>query len=136
MPLPLPKLLNFSRELETWLLLQVFMTIGESKRVQDSKIDVTIGPYETYEDSLFGYKELQEFHAIMEEAKVEEAVESPSREILTIQVIGDKQDAVALLQKYGQITKPLQLGLDKLEKIQLSVDITFSFPIADEILKN
>lgn len=24
--------------------------------VQDSKIDVTIGPYETYEDTLFGYK--------------------------------------------------------------------------------
>lgn len=26
--------------------------------MQDSKIDVTIGPYETYEDTLFGYKVL------------------------------------------------------------------------------
>lgn len=24
--------------------------------MQDSKLDVTIGPYETYEDKLFGYK--------------------------------------------------------------------------------
>jgi len=24
--------------------------------LQDSKLDVTIGPYETYEDKLFGYK--------------------------------------------------------------------------------
>ncbi|CAL1399937.1 unnamed protein product [Linum trigynum] len=68
--------------------------------------------------------------------KVEEAVESLSKEILTIQAKGNKQGAIALLQKYGQITKPLQLGLDKLEKIQVSVDIALSFPIADETLKN
>ncbi|CAN0920328.1 Nudix hydrolase 3 [Linum grandiflorum] len=66
--------------------------------------------------------------------KVEEAVESLSREILTIQAKGDKQAATALLQKYGQMTPPLQLGLDKLEKIQVSVDIAPSFPMADEIL--
>ncbi|CAN0919857.1 Nudix hydrolase 3, partial [Linum grandiflorum] len=50
--------------------------------------------------------------------KVEEAVESLSREIMTIQTKGDKQAAIALLQKYGQMTPPLKLGLDKLEKIQ------------------
>ncbi|CAI0473948.1 unnamed protein product [Linum tenue] len=68
--------------------------------------------------------------------KVEEAVESLSREILTIQAKGNKQGAIALLQKYGQITEPLQLGLDKLEKIKVSVDIALSFPIADKIMKN
>jgi hypothetical protein len=30
--------------------------IGILFSMQDSKLDVTIGPYETYEDKLFGYK--------------------------------------------------------------------------------
>lgn len=29
--------------------------------MQDSKLDITIGPYETYEDKLFGYKVLGKY---------------------------------------------------------------------------
>jgi hypothetical protein len=32
--------------------------------MQDSKLDVTIGPYETYEDKLFGYKVIIENQAL------------------------------------------------------------------------
>ncbi|CAH9095172.1 unnamed protein product [Cuscuta europaea] len=66
--------------------------------------------------------------------KVESAVESLSREILTIQARGDKDGARMLLQKYGVMTPPLQSALDKLEMIQVPVDIVPEFPIADQIL--
>ena len=32
--------------------------------MQDSKLDITIGPYETYEDKLFGYKVITENQAL------------------------------------------------------------------------
>ncbi|KAK9280933.1 hypothetical protein L1049_003824 [Liquidambar formosana] len=66
--------------------------------------------------------------------KVEGAVESLSREILTIQATGDKNAAKLLLQKYCEITQPLRVALEKLEKIQVPVDIAPIFPIADNIL--
>nr|KJB68970.1 hypothetical protein B456_011G001100 [Gossypium raimondii] len=49
--------------------------------------------------------------------KVEEAVESLSRTILTIQAKGDKEGASLLLQKYCTMTKPLKVALQKLESI-------------------
>ncbi|KAA8540570.1 hypothetical protein F0562_024511 [Nyssa sinensis] len=67
-------------------------------------------------------------------AKVESAVESLSREILTIQAKGDKDSAGMLLQKYCKMTQPLKVALEKLEKIQVPVDIAPEFPIADKIL--
>lgn len=66
--------------------------------------------------------------------KVEGVVESLSREILTIQAKGDKNAAGALLQKYCTMTQPLKVALEKLEKIQVPVDIAPTFPIADKIL--
>ncbi|XP_050234654.1 nudix hydrolase 3-like isoform X2 [Mercurialis annua] len=66
-------------------------------------------------------------------AKVEGAVESLSREILTIQAKGDKAAARLLLQKYCVMTEPLKLALNKLEAVQVPVDIVPTFPIADEI---
>eukprot|EP00257_Ricinus_communis_P013454 XP_015570885.1 nudix hydrolase 3 [Ricinus communis] len=66
--------------------------------------------------------------------KVEEAVESLSREILTIQAKGEKAAANLLLQKYCKMTEPLKLALDKLEAVQVPVDIVPTFPIADEIV--
>lgn len=51
--------------------------------------------------------------------KTESAVESLSREILTIQAKGDKAAAASLLQKYGVISEPLKLALQKLEKVQV-----------------
>ncbi|KAI4334704.1 hypothetical protein L6164_013418 [Bauhinia variegata] len=68
-------------------------------------------------------------------SKVEGAVESLSREILTIQAKGDKEAAGLLLQKYGVITKPLEVALRKLQDVQVPVDIAPSFPIAEEMLK-
>ncbi|XP_031279456.1 nudix hydrolase 3 [Pistacia vera] len=68
-------------------------------------------------------------------AKVEGAVESLSREILTIQARGDKEAASLLLQKYCKMTKPLMVALQKLEDIQVPVDIAPTFPIANELLK-
>ncbi|PKI38139.1 hypothetical protein CRG98_041462 [Punica granatum] len=50
--------------------------------------------------------------------KVEGAVESLSREILTIQARGDKAAARRLLEKYGTMTPPLRAALQKLEMIQ------------------
>jgi hypothetical protein len=38
--------------------------IGILFSMQDSKLDVTIGPYETYEDKLFGYKVIIENKAL------------------------------------------------------------------------
>ena len=51
--------------------------------------------------------------------KVEDAVESLSREILTIQAKGDKAAASLLLQKYSQLTQPLEIALRKLESVQV-----------------
>ncbi|XP_043711165.1 nudix hydrolase 3-like [Telopea speciosissima] len=67
--------------------------------------------------------------------KVEGAVESLSRKILTIQAKGDKEAARSLLQEYGKMTEPLQLAMEKLEKIQVPVDIAPIFRIADQILE-
>ncbi|GMH14131.1 hypothetical protein Nepgr_015972 [Nepenthes gracilis] len=66
--------------------------------------------------------------------KIEDAVEKLSREILTIQATGDKTAAKALLQKHCKISHPLQVALDKLETIQVPVDIAPTFPIAVEIM--
>ncbi|KAK6129819.1 hypothetical protein DH2020_036405 [Rehmannia glutinosa] len=94
-------------------------------------------------------QELQELHSALEEAKadivglwalrflvnkVEDAVESLSREILTIQGKGDKGAANSLLLKHCVMTPPLKSALDKLEMIKVPVDILPDFPIADEIL--
>ncbi|KAK4583656.1 hypothetical protein RGQ29_021685 [Quercus rubra] len=68
-------------------------------------------------------------------SRVEGAVESLSREILTIQAKGDKEAANLLLQKYGKMTQPLKIALQKLEKIQVPVDIAPIFPIANNILE-
>ncbi|XP_048432699.1 LOW QUALITY PROTEIN: nudix hydrolase 3 [Pyrus x bretschneideri] len=51
--------------------------------------------------------------------KVEGAVETLSRAILTIQAKGDKEAANVLLQKHGILTDPLKVALQKLEKIQI-----------------
>ncbi|KAK6129885.1 hypothetical protein DH2020_036356 [Rehmannia glutinosa] len=66
--------------------------------------------------------------------KVEDAVESLSREILTIQGKGDKGAANSLLLKHCVMTQQLKSALDKLEMIKVPVDILPDFPIADEIL--
>lgn len=68
-------------------------------------------------------------------SKVDVEVESLSREILTIQAKGDKKAAKALLDKYCKMSRPLKVALEKLEKIQVPVDIAPTFPIADEILQ-
>ncbi|KAK7845611.1 nudix hydrolase 3, partial [Quercus suber] len=68
-------------------------------------------------------------------SRVEGAVESLSREILTIQAKGDKEAAYLLLQKYGKMTQPLKIALQKLEKIQVPVDIVPIFPFANKILE-
>ncbi|XP_019156584.1 PREDICTED: nudix hydrolase 3-like [Ipomoea nil] len=67
--------------------------------------------------------------------KVEDVVESLSREILTVQARGDKDGAQMLLKKYGVMTPPLQCALQKLETIQVPVDIVPEFPVADQILR-
>ncbi|XP_059641061.1 nudix hydrolase 3 isoform X2 [Cornus florida] len=67
-------------------------------------------------------------------AKVEGVVESLSREILTIQAKGDKDAAKRLLDEYCKLTRPLKVALEKLEKIQVPVDIAPEFPTADKIL--
>ncbi|KAF6151242.1 hypothetical protein GIB67_002941 [Kingdonia uniflora] len=51
--------------------------------------------------------------------EVEEAVESLSREILTIQAKGDKAAAKLLLEEYGKMTEPMRAALDRLEIIQV-----------------
>ena len=51
--------------------------------------------------------------------KIEGAVESLSREILTIQAKGDKEAAGLLLQKYSVMTEPLKIALKKLENVQV-----------------
>lgn len=52
--------------------------------------------------------------------KVEGAVESLSREILTIQAKGDKAAAKLLLLEYAKLTTPLDVSLKKLGSIQVS----------------
>ncbi|KAJ0984916.1 hypothetical protein J5N97_003272 [Dioscorea zingiberensis] len=65
--------------------------------------------------------------------KVEGAVESLSREILTIQAKGDKASAKSLLLEYGKMTKPLDTALKKLEKIQVPVDIFPIFSVVEQV---
>ncbi|CAN1814487.1 Nudix hydrolase 3 [Linum perenne] len=67
--------------------------------------------------------------------KVDEAVKSLSSEILTIQAKGDKNAASLLLEKYCEMTPALKLALQKLESIQVPVDIAPTFPVAAELLK-
>ncbi|GLT38246.1 hypothetical protein SLA2020_125070 [Shorea laevis] len=67
--------------------------------------------------------------------KVEEAVESLSRKILTIQAQGDKEAAGLLLQKYSVITTPLKVALYKLEGTQVPVDIAPTFPVAQKLFE-
>ncbi|KAK1323065.1 Nudix hydrolase 3 [Acorus calamus] len=79
--------------------------------------------------------ELQELHSALEEAKadivglwalkflinqVEGAVESLSREILTIQAKGDKAAAKSLLDEYAKMTEPLADALGKLERVEMN----------------
>ncbi|XXG58541.1 hypothetical protein AAC387_Pa04g0831 [Persea americana] len=66
--------------------------------------------------------------------KVEGAVESLSREILTIQAKGDKAAAKLLLQEYGKMTSPLLVAMEKLEKVQVPVDIAPVFGTIDKLL--
>ncbi|XP_030551247.1 nudix hydrolase 3 isoform X1 [Rhodamnia argentea] len=65
--------------------------------------------------------------------KVEDAVESLSREILTIQAKGDKPTARSLMDRYCKMTDPLKAALQRLENNQVPVDIVPMFPIADLI---
>lgn len=66
--------------------------------------------------------------------KVKDAVESLSREILTIQATGNKSAASSLLEKYCEFSDPLVIALDKLEGLKVPVDIAPSFIVAEEIL--
>nr|KYP46873.1 Nudix hydrolase 3 [Cajanus cajan] len=50
---------------------------------------------------------------------IERAVESLSKEILTIQAKGDKEAAGLLLHKYCVMTEPPKIALKKLENIQV-----------------
>ncbi|URE45021.1 Peptidase family M49 [Musa troglodytarum] len=67
--------------------------------------------------------------------KVEGAVENLSREILTIQAKGDKPAAMSLLQRYAKMTQPLRIALEKLERVQVPVDIAPIFSVADKLLE-
>ncbi|XP_042468282.1 nudix hydrolase 3 isoform X2 [Zingiber officinale] len=66
--------------------------------------------------------------------KVEEAVESLSKEILTIQARGDKVAAMLFLENYAKMSQPLATALEKLEKIQVPVDIAPIFSVAERLL--
>ncbi|XP_074568606.1 nudix hydrolase 3 [Curcuma longa] len=66
--------------------------------------------------------------------KVEEAVESLSKEILTIQARGDKVAAMSFLENYAKMSQPLTTALEKLEKIQVPVDIAPIFSVAERLL--
>ncbi|KAG8072724.1 hypothetical protein GUJ93_ZPchr0006g41551 [Zizania palustris] len=68
--------------------------------------------------------------------KVEDAVESLSREILTIQANGDKPSAQSLLQSRANLTEPLRVALDKIEHMQVPVDIAPIFVTANKLLAN
>lgn len=67
--------------------------------------------------------------------KVEGAVESLSREILTIQAKGDKVAAKSLLDKYGKMSQPLRCAMEKLEKVQVPVDIVPVFGTVNKLLE-
>ncbi|XP_010539549.1 PREDICTED: nudix hydrolase 3 [Tarenaya hassleriana] len=85
-----------------------------------------------YEKGAFVFHQDQTFS--VDFAKVEGAVESLSREILTIQARGDKNAALALLEKYCTMTEPLKAALDKLESVKVPVDIAPTFPIAESLM--
>ncbi|KAL0371988.1 UNVERIFIED_CONTAM: Nudix hydrolase 3 [Sesamum calycinum] len=65
--------------------------------------------------------------------KVENGVESLSREILTVLGRGDKAAAKSLLDKYSVIPQPLEDALKKLEMLQVPADIAPAFPIWPEM---
>ncbi|KAL6530831.1 Nudix hydrolase 3 [Orobanche gracilis] len=67
--------------------------------------------------------------------KVEDAVESLSREILTIQGKGDKGAAKSLMSNHCVMTQQLKSALEKLEMMKVPVDILPDFPVADELLR-
>ncbi|GJR01639.1 NUDIX hydrolase 3 [Tanacetum coccineum] len=67
--------------------------------------------------------------------KIEGAVESLSRVVLTTQAKGDKDAAQELLAKYCVMTKPLKVALEKLELVQVPVDIAPEFPVVDKLLQ-
>ncbi|KAL6635271.1 hypothetical protein ACP70R_027942 [Stipagrostis hirtigluma subsp. patula] len=68
--------------------------------------------------------------------KVEDAVESLSREILTIQAKGDKLAAQSLLRSHANLTQPLRVALEKIEHMQIPVDIAPVFGTANKLLAN
>lgn len=55
--------------------------------------------------------------------KVEDAVESLSRDILTIQGKGDKGGAEALLLKHSVMTQPLKSALENLERVKVCCEM-------------
>ncbi|TVU27936.1 hypothetical protein EJB05_19439 [Eragrostis curvula] len=65
--------------------------------------------------------------------KVEDAVESLGREILTIQAKGDKHAAQSLLQSRATLTQPLRVALEKIEHMQVPVDIAPIFGTANKL---
>ncbi|KAL8244650.1 hypothetical protein R6Q59_010908 [Mikania micrantha] len=67
--------------------------------------------------------------------KIEDAVESLSRVILTTQAKGDKDAAQQLLANYCVMTKPLKVALEKLEMVQVPVDIAPEFPVVNKLLQ-
>ncbi|KAK1435967.1 hypothetical protein QVD17_01740 [Tagetes erecta] len=67
--------------------------------------------------------------------KIEDAVESLSRVILTTQAKGDKNAAQQLLDDYCVMTKPLKIALEKLEIVQVPVDIVPEFPVVNELFQ-
>ncbi|KAG2325978.1 hypothetical protein Bca52824_008706 [Brassica carinata] len=85
-----------------------------------------------YEKGAFVFHEDSTFS--VDFTKIEDAVESLSHEILTIQGRGDKNAATLLLNKYCTITGPLKIALEKLESVKVPVDITPTFPLADTLL--
>eukprot|EP00249_Psilotum_nudum_P011812 c23399_g1_i1 orf=388-2739(-) len=66
-------------------------------------------------------------------SKVREAVETLSKEIMTIQAQGDKVAAKSLLDKYASITQPLQQALDSLQDVEVPVDIFPSFGVVNQL---
>ncbi|KAK1289822.1 Nudix hydrolase 3 [Acorus calamus] len=66
-------------------------------------------------------------------SKVEGAVESLSREILTIQAKGDKAAAKSLLDEYAKMTEPLADALGKLERVEVPVDIAPVFGVVSKL---
>jgi len=74
----------------------------------------------------FNYLFIFSYHCSLEFVlwKVEEAVESLSREILTIQAKGDKPSAQSLLQSRATLTQPLRVALEKIEHMQVGAPET------------